>query len=182
MNTLNFKLMALTFKIRDLFSPPRKVVAEAAIKSGDVVLDFGCGPGSFSLAASELVGAGGKVYALDIHPLAVEMVRQAASKKGLTNIEVIQSDGETGLEESSVDVVMLYDAYHDLADPHKVLRELHRVLKPEGTLSFSDHHLKESQIISGLTETGLFRLSTKGKKTFSFRKELSSLHFVQGSA
>jgi len=51
-----------------------------------------------------------------------------------------------------------------------VLEELHRVLKPEGILSFSDHHMKESEILSRLTSGGLFRLWKKGKKTYSFLK------------
>jgi hypothetical protein len=49
-----------------------------------------------------------------------------------------------------------------------VLTELRRVLKPAGLLSFSDHHMKEGEILSGITETGLFRLSEKGKKTYGF--------------
>ncbi|RLG29871.1 SAM-dependent methyltransferase, partial [Methanosarcinales archaeon] len=53
-------------------------------------------------------------------------------------------------------------------DPDSVLEELRRVLKPDGILSFSDHHLKEAEIVSRVTEGGLFKLLEKSRKTCSF--------------
>jgi len=168
MNDLHFKLMSFSYKFRDFFFPRKNVLKEVEIESGYHVLDYGCGPGSYSILVSELVGNKGKVYALDIHPLAIQRVKKRASKKGLTNIETILSDCATGLESNSVDVVLLYDVFHELSDPDGVLKELNRVLEPNGILSFSDHHMKESVIVSEVTNTGLFKLSEKGKKTYSF--------------
>jgi len=85
-------------------------------------------------------------------------------------VETILSDCKTGLPDSSVDVVLLYDIFHDLGNPNAVLTELHRVLKPTGFISLSDHHLKENDIETGLTGSGLFKLSGKNKKTYSFGK------------
>jgi ubiquinone/menaquinone biosynthesis C-methylase UbiE len=170
-SNFHFKLMAFTFKLRDFFSPRKNILKEAGIRPGFRVLDYGCGPGSYTTAAAELVGGSGKVYALDIHPLAIRMVRDIASKNKLTNVETILSDCKTGLPDNSVDVVLLYDTFHDLSDPNGVLQELHRVLKPDGLVSFSDHHMKEQEIISRVTETGLFKLSRKGERTYSFSKE-----------
>jgi len=44
------------------------------------------------------------------------------------------------------------------------------LLKPAGALSFRDHHMTEAEILSGVTRSGLFRLSKKGKRTYSFVK------------
>ena len=85
--------------------------------------------------------------------------------------ETISSDCKTGLPDNSVDVVLLYDTFHGLGDPNGVLEELHRVLKPNGILSFSDHHIKEDEIVSKVTNGGLYSLSKKGGKTYSFLKE-----------
>jgi ubiquinone/menaquinone biosynthesis C-methylase UbiE len=75
------------------------------------------------------------------------------------------------LLDQSVDVVLLYDTFHDLEDGKAVLKELHRILKPNGILSFSDHHLKEQNILEKVTGGDLFILSQMGKKTYGFAKQ-----------
>jgi 2-polyprenyl-3-methyl-5-hydroxy-6-metoxy-1,4-benzoquinol methylase len=170
MPDFGFKLMSSFFKLRDIFRPRLDVLKEAGIKPGDRVLDFGCGPGCYIVPLAELVGPMGDIYALDIHPLAIDEVRKIASKKGLINVKTIQSDCSTGLPDGSLDVILLYDIFHDLNQPEKVLQELHRVLNPGGILSFSDHHLKESEIISRLTGSGLFKFASRGK-VYTFSRE-----------
>ncbi len=170
-SNLHFKLMAFSFKLRDLFSPRKNILEEVGIKPGFHLLDYGCGPGSYILPAAELVGKSGKIYALDIHPLAAQTIQEIASKNKLTNIKTITSDCKTGLPDNSIDVVLLYDTLHALSDPKCVLKELHRVLKPGGILSFSDHHMGKDEIVSKISENGLFKLSKKGEKTYNFQKK-----------
>jgi ubiquinone/menaquinone biosynthesis C-methylase UbiE len=130
-SNLDFKAMSFTYRFRDLFLPRMNILKEVGIEPGFHILDYGCGPGSYIAAAAELVGPSGKIYALDIHPLAVQSVQSIASKRQLTNVETIRSDHKTGLPDDSVDVVLLYDVLHALSDPNGVLEELHRVLKPK---------------------------------------------------
>ena len=170
MSSVGFKLMNFAFRVRDLLQSRMDVLQEAGIERGFCVLDYGCGPGSYIAPLAQLVGAPGEIYALDIHPLAIEEVQKKASQKAIKNLKTIHSDCNTGLPDGKVDVVLLYDIFHDLSRPDDVLRELHRVLKPDGTLSFSDHHMKEKDIRTRVTNTGLFKPLTKGKKTYSFAK------------
>ena len=170
MFTLHFVLMSFGYKFRDLFVPRINILREAGIGPGFHVLDYGCGPGSYVSGAAELVGKTGKVYALDIHPLAIQRVRNIASKGQLENVETICSDCETGLPDESVDVILLYDTFHSLRDPNRVLRELCRVLRPNGILSFSDHHMGGDEIASKVTNAGLFRFLRKDERTYTFMK------------
>ena len=170
MSNLGFRLMSLGLKFRDFFLSPKDTLAEVDIKPASNILDYGCGPGSYTTDAARLVGSSGKVYALDIHPLAIQRVQKIAAKKGLTNIVTILSDCTTGLPNESIDVVLLYDILHSLNESDKILAELHRVLKPDGILSFNDHHLKENEIIARLTGKGLFKLSRKEKRLYNFLK------------
>ena len=167
---LHFRLMSFCYRFRDFFLPRMNILKEVGIKPGLHVLDYGCGPGSYIIPLAELVGKSGKVYALDIQPLAIQGVQRIASKKQLTNVETICSDCKTGLPDNSVDVVLLYDTFHTLSAPDPVLEELHRILKANGILSFSDHHMTENEIVSRLANGGLFRLSREGKRTYTFLK------------
>ena len=167
---LDLELMSLTFKIRDFFSPRKNILEEAGIKKGFHVLDYGCGPGSYIIPLAEIIGKSGKIYALDVNPFAIRKVKNIVSKKHLKNVETICSDCETGLPDESMDMILLYDTLHDLNEPEKVLRELHRVLKSNGILSLSDHHMKENEIVNAVTGRGLFKLLKKGKKTYNFSK------------
>lgn len=173
-SNFHFRVMAFTFGLRDFLLPRKKILDEVEIRPGFHVLDYGCGPGGYIPAAAEMVGKSGKIYALDINPHAIKSVKNIASKKQLDNVETILSDRMTWLPDSSVDAVLLYDTFHDLSEPDEVLEELHRVLKPDGILSFGDHHMKEKEIISRVTKRELFKLVGKGKRTYSFSKELIS--------
>ena len=170
---LGFKLMSLTFRIRDIFSPRIHVLREAGIQNGYHVLDYGCGPGAYIAPLAKLVGSKGMIHALDVHPLAIQKVERIASRLKLANVATIKSDCITGLADSTIDLVLLYDTFHDLKEPEKVLEELHRILIPDGTLSFSDHHMKDADIVSQVTAGGLFSLSSRGSKTYTFKAKIT---------
>ena len=168
LSNLAFNGMTLLFKVRDFIRPRRQILEEAGLRPGDRVLDYGCGPGAYIPDAAEMVGEQGKVYALDVHPLAIERVRSIAERRGLTNVETIGSDCRTGLANGCLDIVLLYDIFHMLEKPRAVLAELYRVLEPTGLLSFSDHHMRREDIIAGMTDGGLFVLVDKGEHTYTF--------------
>ena len=171
MSNIGFRLMAAEFKVRDYFHPRREIINEVGLKAGCQVLDYGCGPGGYVIPVSEAIRPSGKLYALDVLPIAIEMVQKIVAKNGLKNVQTILANCDTGLADSELDVVLLYDVFHDLEDQNAVLRELYRMLKPMGVLSFSDHHLKEEDIISKVTSAGLFKLQKKSKNTYSFAKQ-----------
>ncbi|HET6588549.1 MAG TPA: methyltransferase domain-containing protein [Candidatus Nitrosocosmicus sp.] len=108
MNSLSFRFMALYFWFRDYFSPPTKTIQRIGIQSGINILDFGAGSGSYSIPAAKLVGSTGKVYAADIHPLAIKQIRKKAEIKGIKNLYTIFTDCETKLPDSSIDIVLLF--------------------------------------------------------------------------
>ena len=169
-STLDFRLMSLTYRFRDFIRSRMSILSEVGIKQDFHVLDYGCGPGSYIVPLAELVGNAGKVYALDINPIAIQSVQKIAAKRQLVNVHTILSDCETGLPPDSLDAVLLHDNLHDLSNSSEVLAELHRVLRPEGVLSVSDHHFGQDEIVSRITEEGLYKLSTRGRATHNFSK------------
>lgn len=131
---LDFRVMSLANKFRDLRLPRMNILKEVGIKAGSFVLDYGCGLGSYIIPLVKLVGESANVFALDIHPIAIKKVRNMVLKKRLPNVEIIHSDCKTGLQNNSMDTVLLYDIFHDLSNQNGVLEELHWVLKPDGIL------------------------------------------------
>jgi len=165
-----FQSMKLSYKARDFLKPRQIILSEAPIKPGDTVLDFGCGTGSYTFIVAKIVGPQGRVVALDIHPLAIKHVENIARSRRLDNIDVVQSDADTGLADESVDLILLFDIFHMLNDPNRVLRELARVLKAEGHLCVNDHHMNGEGLTAGITSAGLFVEVNRAEHMILFRK------------
>ena len=168
---LDFRFMSFFFRIRDTFRHPSNKIEKAKIKHGDFVLDYGCGPGSYTLVAADVVGSSGKVIAADINPLAIDKVRKRATKIGLQNIETIITDCKTDLDAESIDVIICFDVLHDVNDKECILNEWYRLLKLNSRLSVDDHHMKEEEIILLITGNGLFELEEKIGKLYNFKKK-----------
>jgi ubiquinone/menaquinone biosynthesis C-methylase UbiE len=169
-SNLSFRLMSIEFRLRDWFDPPVKILLNAGVAPEMTVLDFGCGPGGFSLAAAHLVGSGGRVYAVDIHPLALRRIEKAVDRLGLVNLHAVQGDHLRDLKAGSIDLVLFYDILHDLPDPGGILRKMHRLLKSSGNASVKDHRLSADQIKEYMTKEGLYRPGERGKKTWPFER------------
>ncbi|MFW9989308.1 MAG: class I SAM-dependent methyltransferase [Candidatus Odinarchaeota archaeon] len=170
MSNAHFRFMIKHFKMRDQNYPPYQKIKKTKIKEGSIVLDYGCGPGSYTIAAAKIVGDKGKVYAADIHPLALEEVNKRANENKLKNIETVLTNCDTHLEDNSVDVALLLDIYHHLSNPEIILKELHRVLKDNGSLSVDDHHYKDDEIRSKIIVYGLFKFIERKEELFNFIK------------
>lgn len=140
----------------------RDVLIKVGIRDRQTVLDYGCGPGTFSLAAAGVVGGEGKVYALDVRPRALERIKEKANGEKIKNIETVLLDASgfaTGLDNETIDVILLYDVFHDIKDRQGLLKELHRVLRPEGILSVFPMHVGTAAMLDIMNEYSLFRLS-----------------------
>lgn len=166
---LRFRWMAAKFALRDLIRPRGKILQELGIKPGACALDFGCGPGGYLRALSELAGPQGTVYALDRSPLSEKMVLGLAARRQLANVKFIRSGCATGLADESLDLILLYDIVHYPCDWGGIFHELRRVLRPEGLLAVHDHHMRDEDLVKKVEQSGKFRLERKGK-SFCFRR------------
>lgn len=109
------------------------------IREGDVVLDIGAGSGTDTLIASRLVGATGRVWALDITPTMLERLRLTLSEAGITNVDPVQGDAERiPLPDNSVDVVTSNGVLNLVPDKRRAFAEIFRVLRPGGRVQIAD--------------------------------------------
>ena len=161
-------------RIRDKLRPPRRILsAQSDLRDGMTVLDFGCGPSGFSVAAARIVGPQGRVHAYDVRSQALDAVRQAAAHARVDNIALVNEAGLQKIPMESVDMALLYDVLHGYLEPDwtkSVLTGICRVLKPEGRLSVRDHHLDDARLSAGIAGSRLFRLAEKQGDTLLFIK------------
>lgn len=168
LSDMSFRGMALWLKLREGFGDPKERLEQAGVRKGHAVLDFGCGIGSYTIPAAQIVGSDGVVYALDIHPIAIRTVEKRATRERLGNVKTILSDRDTYLPSHSVDRVLLYDVLHAVPDKLALLRELHRVLKPGGHLSVIPDHMPTDEFLETMSTENLFTLETQHGKPFEF--------------
>jgi len=133
-------------------------LAAIGVEPGQSVMDFGCAKGAYSIPAARIVGAEGRVYALDKNADALGTLRRLASARGLTRVEALNTDGQVRvpLENESVNAVILHDVLHLIgweeregetirrstaADRRSLLEEVYRVMKWGGVLSVFGPHL-----------------------------------------
>ena len=155
-SNFNFRIMAAYLRFRERFRNPEDTLATIGIEEGQRVLDFGCGIGSYAIPAAKIVGNSGRIYALDVHPIAIDRVNKRIVKEGLKNVETIISGLETGLADKSLDHILLLDVYSWISTKSKLLNELHRVLKPEGKLSVLIDHMDPAEFLGDIEQTDLF--------------------------
>jgi FkbM family methyltransferase len=120
-------------------------VRHAGIRSGDVVLDVGCGGGLDTLLAARAAGPAGRVVALDMTPEMVERAREHVALAGAKNVEVREGLMEAlPLDDGSVDVVVSNGALNLSSRPSRALAECLRVLRPGGRIALGDLVLTET--------------------------------------
>ncbi len=113
--------------------------ALAQLKPGQVVLDLGCGGGLDAFLAAQRVGAGGRVIGLDMTAEMIEKATASAGKGGYVNVEFHVAEIERlPVASDSVDVVISNCVINHASDKPAVFKEVHRVLKPGGSLFLSD--------------------------------------------
>jgi ubiquinone/menaquinone biosynthesis C-methylase UbiE len=171
--------------LRDRLGIPFKLEEEINklnLKEGRKILDFGCGVGSYTFPTAKLVGKRGKVYALEKQPLAIKKIEERAKKEGLYNITTILSDGDTGLPDESIDVILLFGVLPEIDDKDSLLRELYRVLKPNGYLSTRFcHRIKKDEILEIMEGANLFSLREQKGHILNFSKKKSIKSIIGGN-
>ena len=176
MSDKSFRMMSLFFKIVDFFFPYiKKRLKKFGIKDGMIVVDYGCGPGRYTLPIAEMVGIKGKVYAVDIHEMALKKVQEKIRKSGIKNIETSlakeNNDGEynSGLPDNIADIVCAIDMFFIIKRPQEFLSEIQRILKPDGILIIDDGHQSRKETKQKIDRSGIFSIIEETKDHLKYK-------------
>ena len=121
-----------------------KLFRELQLNKGITFLDLACGWGTYALAVSEIIGQAGRVYAVDMWEEGILSLKSKAAAKDIQNITALVSDVShyIPIERALVDVCLMATVLHDFIGDHVergVLKEVVRVLRPEGTLAVLEY-------------------------------------------
>ena len=143
---------------------PDKILKAAGLEESQKVREVGCGPGFFTIPAARIVGDEGHVYAVDVHPRAVARVKKKVEKMALENVTpMCINASNTGLPGGSVDLAFLFGLRYIAGGLESVISELHRVVKPEGLLSFEKTRGSEGELIKEVEQGGFAYTGTRGR-------------------
>lgn len=126
---------------------PDLLMPELNLKAGMTVADIGAGTGYYSRLMAKAVGPTGMVYAVDVQPQMVAMLKEVAAKPGFANIKpVLSSVNDVKLQPQSIDLAIMVDVYHELEFPHEVMTTILKSLKPEGRVVFVEYRAEDQRV------------------------------------
>jgi demethylmenaquinone methyltransferase/2-methoxy-6-polyprenyl-1,4-benzoquinol methylase len=178
----NSKILNLLFKpagmmmgsrLRGWLMNPVKTLRGADIEPGQMVLEVGCGTGFFTIPAAKLIGDQGSLVAMDPSSGFIEQVSKKVHKADLKNVRVVRRDAlDTRLDQASIDKVLLFGVIpFPLLPLNRLLPEMHRVLKPEGTLAvWLFPRVVHSWVPKSILQSGLFTYISKQNGVFNYRR------------
>ena len=156
--------------LRRHLSPPEKLISKLEIGPEDVMVDFGCGPGYFTVPLARITR---KTFGVDVSSSMLERAAAYAKKKRV-DIGLIQSDGtRIDLPDGSVDGILLVHVFHEVESRAKVLDEFLRILRPARRLLIVEKThggrmlgnlgppiINESEIIDEISRAGFTTVRT----------------------
>ena len=178
----NSKILNLLFKpagilmgsrARRWLMDPVKTLRFADIQSAQTILEVGCGTGFFTIPAAQMIGDQGCLVAMDASSGFLEEVVKKVQTANLNNVRIVQRDAlDTGLETASIDKALLFGVIpFPLLPLDRLLPEMHRILKPEGTMAvWLFPPLVHAWVPKSILQSGLFTYTNQRKRVYNYRR------------
>ena len=136
-------------QIADLAPDSDAQLEKIGIKSGEKIVDIGCGPGGVLHLLAKRVGPTGAVLGIDRSAHFVEQARRFAADLGLTQVEVREGDAyDTGLPRASFDGAHMRLVLVNVPKPELIVREVVSLVKPGGWVA--SFEAEEARVIDPL--------------------------------
>lgn len=123
------------------------LIRSLELKPGQSVLDLGAGSGTLTFPIARQIAPKGKVYAVDIQPEMLAIIRRRMREYRISNIvPVLGAEADPKVPPSSMDLILLVDVYHELSLPYEMTRAMVRALKPGGRLALVEYRLEDPEV------------------------------------
>ena len=165
--------MMMGSRLRGWLMNPVKTLQGAGIEPGQTVLEVGCGTGFFTIPAAVLIGKQGCLVAMDPSAGYIEEVSKKVHSADLKNVRTVRRDAlDTRLDTASIDKVLLFGVIpFPLLPLNRLLPEMHRVLKPEGTLAVWLFPPRvHFWVPKSILQSGMFSSAGKQNGVYNYRR------------
>ena len=134
---------------REQEEQPDKALDELKIAKGSTAADIGAGVGYMSWRLAERVGATGRVYANDVQPQMLDLLRKNLAERHITNVvPVLGEFDDPKLPQAQIDLVLMVDVYHEFTQPQAMLRHIRESLKPDGRVVLLEYRAEDPRVPS----------------------------------
>jgi ubiquinone/menaquinone biosynthesis C-methylase UbiE len=121
-------------------------IAAMPLTPSATVADIGAGTGYYTFRIARRVPQG-RVYAVEIQDEFVASLQERSRSEGTANVSVIKGmEVAPNLPDSSIDLAIMVDVYHELAYPQEMLRALHKALRPNGRLLLLEYRAEDPSV------------------------------------
>jgi SAM-dependent methyltransferase len=132
---------------REAEEHPDQALDELKIAKGSNVADVGAGVGYMSWRLAALVGPRGRVYANDIQPGMLELLKKNMVERHITNVvPVLGEPDDPKLPLGQMDLILLVDVYHEFEQPQTMLRHMRESLKADGRLVLVEYRAEDPKV------------------------------------
>jgi ubiquinone/menaquinone biosynthesis C-methylase UbiE len=126
---------------------PDLAIDALTLQPGSTVGDVGAGSGYMTVRMARKVGPSGRVYANDIQPEMLTLLRARLAREKITNVEtVLGAVDDPKLPAAALDLILMVDVYHEFQQPQAMLRHMHAALRPGGRLVLLEYRKEDPSI------------------------------------
>ena len=116
------------------------------IQADEEIADIGAGSGYYTFRMASKAPQG-KVFAVDIQPEMLDIMRERIEREGIDNVELIRgTESSPQLEANSLDLATMVDVYHELAYPKEMMEDIVRALRPGGRFVLLEYRMEDPTV------------------------------------
>jgi len=132
---------------REAEEQPSKAFDAFGDLTGATVADIGAGTGYFTVRLAARVGPAGRVYANDLQPEMLNLLRTRLARERINNVTLVQGGvDDPKLPPNALDLILMVDVYHELSEPQKMLHAMRLALKPTGRLVLLEYRKEDPSV------------------------------------